>query len=112
MNIAKITPDCYVSGALSSDVTTTASTAVIAAQGARFRTYITAIGITNSHASQGTVVKILNGTTLKWRGFAYPGAGFSIQPLLRGDLNAAWSVQCETSGAAIQCSLSGFVSTE
>lgn len=112
MNLVKHNPKNFVDGTLTSDVTGTSATEVIAAQGARVRTYITSLGITNSHASQGTVVKVLNGSTVRWRGFAYAGAGFMIPVMLRGAANTAWSIQCETSGAAIQANLSGFKSTE
>lgn len=112
MNLTKINPDNFVSGALASDVTNTTSTEVIAAQGANLRTYITSIGITNSHSTTGTVVKLLNGSTLMWRGYAYAGAGFMTQVMLRGAANTAWNVQCETNSSAVQVSLSGFKSTE
>lgn len=112
MDLNRINPHNFVSGVLAADVTDTTLTSVIPAQGAILRTYITAVAITNSHASTGTVVKLYNGSTLRWRGYAYPGAGFMITPLLRGDVNAAWSVQCETTASSIQVSLSGFKSTE
>lgn len=108
-------PDNLVSGVTASDVTTTDSTAVIAAPGAACTVYITDILVTNGHATQATRVDILDGSTVKWTGYAAAaGGGFSqkLNSPLQGTANTAWNVKCGTAGAAVRCSLSGFKSFE
>lgn len=98
-----------VSGALAADLTTGTSTPVIAAQGAGVRTIIESLSVSNSHATQGTRVDILDGAVLKWSGFVpalSPGANIPV--CLLGSENTAWNVQCGTAGAAVRCSLSGY----
>lgn len=106
-------PQNLVSGTLATDLTDTTLTTVVAAPGAGLRTYITHITVTNSHATTGTVVKIINNSVTIYRNFAKAGGGFSyplVEPL-RGAVNTTWQIQCETTGAAVQCSMSGFKHT-
>lgn len=111
INLPYAIPENFVSGANSADLTNTNSTQIIAAQGSGLKTYVTDILVTNSHSSTGTVVKILSGSTLLARGYAAPGGGgfaknFAI-PLV-GGANTAINAQCETSGAAVQVTISGY----
>ena len=100
-----------ISGTLAADLTTDTATEVIAAQGANNRVNLTTIVITNSHATVGTVVQILDGTTVKARIYAAPvggGAAITLPTPIRGSADTAWKVKCETSGASVQAFLSGF----
>ncbi len=104
-------PAFSLSGVLTSDVTDTTSTSVIAAQGAKIRTYIDAACAQNSHSTQGTWINFLNGSTVKWSCYAAVLGGGCCVPIktpLRGDANTAWSIQAVTSGASIRASMSGF----
>ncbi len=109
MNGAMVNVSAHISESLASDIVNTTSTALIPAQ-AGARVLISNLIITNSHATQGTVVKVLDGTTLKWRGYAGPGGGFTLSfgRELVGSVNTAWNIQCETSGASIQASAVGW----
>lgn len=112
--MAKINPSNLVSGTNATDITDTTSTEIIAAK-AGSATYISSLIVTCSHASQGTVIKILNGSTLKHRFYAKSvggGAVITFENPLRGAVNTAWNCQCETTGSAIQCSMSGHYGVE
>ncbi len=104
-----------VSG-VTSDITTTGSTSVLAALSGS-RTCLTAVQIQNSHATVGTWVNLLDGSTVRWTGYAAPlGGGFvvpiSVNDPLRGSRSTAWNVQCETSGANVRASVKGYRSVE
>lgn len=103
-------PENFVAGKTAA-ITDTTRTAVIAAQGAAVRLYITHIIVTNSHASVGTYVKIEDGTTEIYGGYAAAaGGGFSITlPVpLRLTANTALNVSCGTTGANVYASASGY----
>lgn len=107
----KIRPKVPTSGTLAADITDTTKTQVIPAGSGTTRTYISFLEVTNSHATQGTVVKIYSGNTLVWRQNAGAGSGFTIclpEDPLQGGQAEAWFAQPETSGAAIQCSMAGY----
>ncbi len=92
-------------------ITDTTRTAVIAAQGAGVRIYVTHIIVTNSHASVGTYVKIEDDTTEIYGGYAASaGGGFSITlpTPLRLTANKALNVSCGTTGANVYVSASGY----
>lgn len=103
-----------VNGAPAANITDGTLTEVIAAQGTNIRTYISEITLTNSHATTGTVVKIMNGSTVVRRVYArYEGGAVMKFPSpLRGAANTAWNVQCETAGAEVQAAMSGFKQKE
>lgn len=112
--MAKINPSNLVSGCNTSDITDTTSTAIIAAK-AGSATYITSLIVTNSHATVGTVVQILNGSTVVQRFYAKAvggGAVLAFEDPLRGAVNTAWNCKCETTGSAIQCSMVGHYGVE
>jgi hypothetical protein len=92
-------------------ITDTTRTALIAAQAAGVKSYLTQILVTNSSATVGTFVKIEDGTTTKYQGYAAPlGGGFSITlpvPLV-GTAATAWNVSCVTTGANVIANASGF----
>lgn len=103
-------PENFVNGTTSA-ITDTTSTQAIAAQGAGVRTYITSITITNSHATVGTFVKVLDGSTIAWEGYcAAAGGGFCISlPVpLRGTANTAVNIQPVTTGANVIASVAGY----
>jgi hypothetical protein len=103
-------PENYVAGKTAA-ITDTTRTAVIAAQGAGVRLYITHIIVSNSHATVGTYVKIEDGTTEIYGGYAAAvGGGFSITlPVpLRLTANAALNVSCGTTGANVYAAASGY----
>jgi len=103
-------PENFVMGTTAA-ITDTTSTSTIAAQGAGVRTYITSILVTNSHATVGTFVKILDGSTIIWEGYAAAvGGGFSQSfPVpLRCTANTAVNTQCVTTGANVIASIAGY----
>ncbi len=103
-------PENFVSGKTAA-ITDTTRTQVVAAAGVGVRLYITHIIVTNSHATVGTYVKIEDGTTEIYGGFAAPaGGGFAITlPVpLRLTANTALNVSCGTTGANVYASASGY----
>jgi hypothetical protein len=105
-------PDNLVSG-VSADIENTIPVQLIAAQGAGIKIYITSITVTNNSASVNTVVKFRDGSggTVKFRNnAAKDGGGFSVQlptPIVFS-ANTAVFVECETTGANVQVSISGY----
>ncbi len=105
-------PSLSVSGA-SALITDTSDTAVIAAQGAGVRTYVTTIVVANSDATVGTLVAIKDGTTIKMyvpAAPAYGGAIITLPKPLRGSANTAWNAACLTTSAEVRVSMVGFTS--
>lgn len=103
-------PENFVNGTTAAIVDTT-STSTIAAQGAGVRTYITQVTVSNSHATVGTFVKILDGSTIIHEAYAAAaGGGFTATfPVpLRGTANTAVNTQCVTTGANVIASVSGY----
>ena len=92
-----------VSGTLASDITDTTSTQVIAAASG-YRNDLKKVIVTNSSAT-GTVVKIMDGSTVKVRQYAAPGGGFFLDlgdRFIKGSANTAWNIQAETTATALQ----------
>jgi hypothetical protein len=103
-------PENFVDG-VTAAITGTSDTAIIAAQGAGIRTYLTQITVTNSHATVGTVVEIKDNTTVRYRGYAAPaGGGFTITlpTPLKGTANTAWNAANITTGSNTYVSASGY----
>lgn len=99
---------------VTADITGTSNTSVIAAQGGSNRTYLTHIHVQNSHATVSTWVNIKDGTTTRYTIYAPAtggGASISLPKPLRGTANTAWQAACETSGANVRVSASGYTST-
>jgi hypothetical protein len=95
-------------------ITTTTSTSVIAAGGAGLRNYVTAVMVTNSHATVGTLVTITDGSggATLWHGYAGPiGGGFAIafSSALRGTAATAIHAVCGTTGASVYVSAAGYL---
>lgn len=104
-------PSSYVNGASAGDITNTTASAVIAAQGAGIRVYVTQVTVTNSHATVGTFVNVLEGTNVIFVGYAAPlGGGFTatFPTPLRGGANAAINIQAVTTGASFRGAVSGY----
>lgn len=98
------------------DITTTAQTTVIAAQGASTFVYVGEITIQNSHASVGTWVGINDGGTQKLDVYCAPGGGgavitFPENAPLRMSVNTALTITCATTGANVRASATGFKAT-
>jgi hypothetical protein len=102
--------DTLVSGAPAA-ITDTTSTQVIAAPAAGNRILVTSLCITNAHATQGTVVTILSGSTVKWRVYCAPvGGGFAdtfAMPLACAAAEAL-NAQCVTTGASVLVNAIGY----
>lgn len=86
---------------------------VIAAQGAGYYTYITSVLVINYHATVGTLIRIIDGTTaIMYKGYAAPvGGGFTISfptPIRTSVANTKVQILCGTTGANIVCSFAGF----
>lgn len=92
-------------------ITDTTSTSVIASAGAGVRNYITQCMVTNSHATVGTFVKILDGASIIAEGYAAALGGGFVAPFpypLRGTAATAVNAQAVTTGANFIVSCSGF----
>ncbi|WP_142249751.1 hypothetical protein [Bradyrhizobium sp. UNPF46] len=103
-------PENFLNGTTSA-ITDTTSTTAIGAQGAGIRIYVTSVIVTNSHATVGTFVKILDDTTIIWEGYAASlGGGFtqSFPVPLRGTANKDIKIQCVTTGANVIASVAGY----
>lgn len=103
-------PENFVNGTTAA-ITDTTSTSTIAAQGAGIRTYVTQITVTNSHATVGTFVKILDGASIIHEGYAAAaGGGYTatFPTPLRGTANTAINTQPVTTGANVIASVSGY----
>lgn len=103
----------FVAGATAA-ITDTTSTSVIASAGGSLRNCVTAVIVSNSHATVGTFVKILDGSTIVWEGYAAAvGGGFSSTfPIpLRGTAATAINCQPVTTGANVICSAQGYTGT-
>lgn len=107
-------PENFVSGVISSAMTGTTSTSLVAAPGAGLRNYITQITISNSHATVGTDVLIQDGsggTTLYVIPAAavYGGAVLTFPtPLRQPTTNTALFCANVTTGASVKASASGY----
>ncbi len=92
------------------------STAVeLRAAVASTRFYISAITVSNMHASVNTRVDIYSGATLIWTGPASAnGGGYSITfpQQIRCASNTAINVQCGTAGAAVRVAIGGTSSAQ
>jgi hypothetical protein len=103
-------PENFVKGA-TAVITDTTRTAVIAAQGAGVKLYITQILVTNSDATVGTVVNIEDDTTTIYSGYAAAaGGGFSCTfpvPLVI-TANKALNASCVTTSSETRVSASGY----
>lgn len=107
-------PENFVSGAITSAMTGTTSTSLIAAPASGLRNYITQITVSNSHATVGTDVIIQDGnggTTLYTIPAAalYGGAVINFPVPLRQPTTAT-AIYCAnvTTGSSIKVSASGF----
>lgn len=104
-------PENFTYG-VTSAITGTAATEVIAAQAAGVRNYITSLTVVNSHATVGTVVEIRDGTTtVIHRGYAAPaGGGYTVNfpTPLRGTAATAVNAYNITTGSNTYVSASGY----
>jgi hypothetical protein len=108
-------PENFVSGAITTAMTGTTSTSLIAAPASGLRNYITQITVSNSHATVGTDVIIQDGnggTTLYTIPAAavYGGAVITFPTPLRQPTTAT-AIYCAdvTTGASVKVSASGYI---
>jgi hypothetical protein len=107
-------PENLVSGVISSAMTGTTSTSLIASPGVGLRNYITQLTCSNAHATQGTDILIQDGsggTTLYVLPAAavYGGAALTFPAPLRQPTTAtAVFVANVTTGASTKCAASGY----
>lgn len=107
-------PTTFVSGVISTAMTGTTSTSLLAAPGASLRNYVTQITVSNSHATVGTDIIIQDGsdgTTLYVIPAAavYGGAVLSFPtPLRQPTTNTALYCANVTTGSSIKVSASGY----
>ena len=74
------------------------------------RNALTALQISNAHASVATEVTISDGATVIWRNHFGPGTRMDVEfptPLL-GTANTALNVACVTTGAAVYVNAQGY----
>lgn len=107
-------PENFVSGAITTAMTSTTSTSLIAAPASGLRNYITQITVSNSHATVGTDIIIQDGsggTTLYTipAAAAYGGATLTFPTPLRQPTTAT-AIYCAnvTTGSSIKVSASGY----
>ncbi len=107
-------PENFVSGAITSAMTGTTSTSLIAAPASGLRNYITQITVSNSHATIGTDIVIQDGsggTTLYTIPAAalYGGAAITFPTPLRQPTTAT-AIYCAnvTTGSSTKVSASGY----
>lgn len=108
-------PENTFVGVSSADITDTTSTSVVPAAGAGLRRYISAITVSNLHATVPTRVDILDNATVIWSGpAAINGGGYTITfpQQLRCSANQAINAQCGTTGAAVRVAISGTTSAQ
>lgn len=107
-------PENFVSGAITTAMTATTSTSLVAGPGAGLRNYITSIVVSNSHATVGTDVVIQDGsagTTLMTIPAAavYGGAVINLPvPLRQPTANTALFCANVTTGASTKVSAVGY----
>ncbi len=94
-------------------ITDTTATQVIAAQGSGVIIYLTSLLVTNSDADTGTVVNITDGNagTVMWSGYAAKeGGGFAVTfpAPLKFTANTAVYCACVTTGSTTIVSAAGF----
>lgn len=107
-------PENFVSGAITTSMTGTTSTSLVAAPGAGLRNYITTIIVSNAHATVGTDIVIQDGsggTTLLTIPAAavYGGAVINLPvPLRQPTTNTAIYCANVTTGASTKASAVGY----
>lgn len=108
-------PENTFTGVSAADIVDTTSTQVVAAGGVGIRRYISAITVSNMHATVATRVDILDGATVVWSGpAAANGGGYTITfpQQIRCSANTAINAQCGTTGAAVRVAISGTNSSQ
>lgn len=102
-------PDIVAGNASNTDG---ASTAVIATAGAGIKQYLTAVTLTNMHASTVVYVELKSGTTVRWTCPVPPG-GYTFNfnpPLPPNAADEAWNFDPSAAVTTIICSMLGFKS--
>lgn len=109
--VANTIPEALVRG-VSSAITGTSDTAVIAAQGSGIRIYVTHIQIFNSHATVATQVNIKDGATTIYSAYVTAAGGqtsITLPSPLRLTANTALNAANVTTGSNVIVSASGFI---
>lgn len=121
-NAVQLTGDGFtatndVSGVITSPMTVTTSTVLVAAPGASLRNYITHIACYNTHATVSTLVNVQDGsggTTIYQlvAPAAYGGSSLTLPvPIRQPTTNTGLYVVNATTGASTTCSASGYKGT-
>lgn len=98
-------------GSQASAMTNTTAADVIAAQAAGVRIYVTSISVSNAHASVGTEVEILDGSTVMDvipAASGFGGGTKSYPNPLRGTAATALRARNRTTGASVTVSAQGY----
>lgn len=104
------------SGTNTTDITNTTSTEIVAGGsgggggGGGARHFVETWIVSNSHATVGTVVQLLDGSTVKAQCPAAPNYGGCVVNFptpIRGSTDTAWNCKNVTTGAAVRCTVTG-----
>jgi len=104
-------PEKLFNNHISSAITDTTATAIKSAGGAGIRFLVTTWTVLNTHGTVGTVVQLLDDSTLLWQTYvaALSDKTFSFLNPLRGTANKALNVKPLTTGSSILSSVAGFI---
>jgi hypothetical protein len=110
-----VRPYCGLEDIVSARISDTAgsSVAIIAAQGAGIKTYLTTVALYNSSATN-VYADILDGSTIKLTLPlpAYGGAVINLPVPLAGTANTAWNLDVSAATTTVYCTAIGFKSKE
>lgn len=97
----------------------TNAVALAAAGGAGVYNYLSAIQLSNTDATVGTIVQVLDGATVLWQFYLAPqiaatagqnGVAVVFPVPLKGSANTALNVKCVTTSAEVYANAQGFTS--
>ncbi|MCC6775643.1 MAG: hypothetical protein IT537_03245 [Hyphomicrobiales bacterium] len=104
-------PENMLNGVPTAAITDTTSTQVLAAAGSGVRNYVTWCRVQNAHATVGTWVQILRGSTVIDSGWAGPnggGYGGRYPTPQKSGANEEINCQATTTGASFKCTCGGY----
>lgn len=102
-------------GTNTTDLTNTTAVELEASGGAGVRHYIETFVVSNSHATVGTVVQLLTGSTVRAQcpaAPAYGGCVVNFPTPIRGEEDETISCKNVTTNAAVRCTVTGFDAEE
>lgn len=119
MGAAPIPSDTWSYAAASGGIVNDTAVEIKAAAGAGLVNYISRLDVLNAHATVGTEIQILDGSTVIWRSHLGPSLAtveaqvpipIPLDPPLYSSANAALNFKCGTTGAKVYVNAAGFVS--